>query len=78
MATLKRITEITIHYASGRTRKMNLRGEIHNGFTWSIHFAESSGSLRIPAHVRVESDVDVVVFLDNVEDVEVFVRDAVH
>jgi hypothetical protein len=77
MATLKRITEITIHYTSGRTRKLNLRGEIHNGSTWSILFAQAAGSLRIPAHVRVESDVDVVVFLDNVEDVEALVRDAV-
>lgn len=80
MATPKKITQVTIHYASGRERKLALRGEIYNGFVWSMVFKEAAdrgAALRIPESVRVGSDVDIVIYFARVEDVEVYTRDAV-
>jgi hypothetical protein len=80
MVTPKKITQVTIHYVSGRERKLTLRGEIYNGYVWSIVFQEAAdrgAALRIPESVRISSDTDIVIYFAQVEDVEVVTRDAV-
>lgn len=71
------ITEITVHYTSGRTQKIVVRGAIWEGETWDARaerMMSTGGALRVPASARVSSDAGVVVNMGNVEHVETYVR----
>lgn len=71
------ITDITVHYNSGRTQKIVVRGAMWEGETWDARAARvmrTGDGLRIPASVRVSCDTGVVVNMANVEHVETWTR----
>lgn len=71
------ITDITVHYTSGRTQKIVVRGAIWEGETWDARAERAvsrGGGLRIPASVRVSCDTGIVVNMANVEHVETYTR----
>ena len=71
------ITDITVHYNSGRTQKIVVRGAMWEGETWDARAERATargGAFRIPASVRVSSDIGLVVNMANVEYVEAYTR----